>query len=436
MTYTRSPVAWLRTLAGLLILAGALALSGCGGGSGAPNNEFKPFLLLNSAGGAAIELYSGIPDTLVVSGGLSPYRVTSSNAVVLPVTQADQYSPIVLVANAVISDTVVQVTVQDSMGRVAVASVVVHPAPMVNTLTITPNSADCGTNAICSGQTGTAQVTIIGSTPGRQVRFDVVSGPFGIVSTAPGTPIVPTLTVTSDAAGHATVILRANNDAPTQFAQLRATDLTSGQHVTASFLIQQVTDGSAVLSVVPDEATITGAFKGECSSGFTVDYFIYGGTPPYRVSSTFPNAVTIVNSTVPASGLAFRAITNGMCVDPLTFTIVDATGLQVTATLVNTEGSAERPAPPAPPLSASISPSTVTGCVPGQHFFPVITGGTAPYSVLPSGSPVTVPLITSTSGGFDISNLTSVGGPNVYNFNVTDASTPAQTDTFTITCNP
>ncbi len=209
------------------------------------------------------------------------------------------------------------------------------------------------------------------------------------------------------------------------------------QFLTGSFVIQQITDGTAILSVVPSEATITAAFKGECTSGFAVDYFIYGGTPPYQVASTFPNAITIVNTPVPASGRAFRAITNGTCVDPLTFTIVDQTGRQTTATLVNKEGSAERPAPPAPPLSATISPSTVSGCVVGQHFFPLISGGTSPYSVVPAGSPATIPVIVSMSGGFDISNLVSPGaGSNVYTFSVTDASSPAQQDTFTITCTP
>lgn len=436
MTDTRSPAAWLRSLAGLLALAGALVLSGCGGGSGAPNNEFKPFVLLNAAGGAAIEAYSGFPTNMIVSGGLAPYRAASSNPTVLPVGESNQGSPIVLLANSVTADTGVQITVQDSMGRIASATAVVHPAPMANSLVIAPANAECGTNAICSGQTGTATVTILGSA-GRQVRFDVYSGPYGIVSPAPGAPLVNTLTVASDSAGHASVILRAHVDAPTQYAQLRVTEVATGQLLTASFLIQQITDGSAILSVVPKEATITDAYKGECTSGFPTDYYIYGGTPPYRVASTFPNAVTLVNTIVPASGLAFTAITNGTCVDPLTFTIVDATGRQMTATLINKEGSNERPAV-TPQLSASITPSTYAGCVAGTHFFPVVSGGTRPYSVSPAGTPPTVPTIVTTASGFvDISGLVSPAtGSNVYNFTVRDTSTPSQQTSFSITCNP
>jgi hypothetical protein len=440
MTDTRSPAAWLRSVAGLLALAGALVLAGCGGGSGAPSNAFNPLSILNSAGGAAFDVYSGFPSQMFISGGVMPYRTFSSNPSVLPVPDGEVGSPVVLFANTVASDTTVQVTVQDKMGRVVATTVRVHAAPMVNTLTITPNIADCGTNAICSGQTGAATVTLLGPgggvQAGRQVRFDVVSGSFGIVSTAPGNPIVSTFTVTSDSAGKAIVVLRANTDAPTQVALLRATELASGQQLTASFIIQQITDGSAILSVVPKEATITAAYKGQCTTGFPTDYYIYGGTPPYRVNSTFPNAITIVNSTVLASGSAFTAITNGTCVDPLTFTILDATGRQVTSTLVNKEGSNDAPAV-TPALTATITPNTFSNCVAGTHFFASISGGTSPYSVTPSGSPPTVPTITVTGSTADISNLVSPAAPGsrVYNFTATDTSVPPKQATFSITCN-
>ena len=269
-------------------------------------------------------VFSGVPATLTVAGGIPPYRVFSSNAAVLPVTEVVAGNVIVVVAANVQANTAVTLTVLDSIGQSTTAAITVSPAPLLNSLTITPNFADCGTNAICSGQTGTATVTVSGPgggpLSGRQVKFDVISGPFAIVPPGGG-PVVNTLTVVSDSLGIATVIIKANVDAPTQFAQLRATDLTSGQQLTGSFRIQQVTDGSQILSIVPDEATITGPFEGTCSTGVRVDYFIYGGTPPYRVSSTFPSAVTIVNSTVDASGGFFEAITNGTCVDPLTFTI-------------------------------------------------------------------------------------------------------------------
>jgi hypothetical protein len=104
--------------------------------------------------------------------------------------------------------------------------------------------------------------------------------------------------------------------------------------------------GSAVhavadpLSVVPENVTISGPSNVSCSSGATARYYIYGGTPPYTVASTFPNAVSISGVPVLMSGGTFTAITNGTCVDPLVFTITDSTGLQTTATLLNIAGTA------------------------------------------------------------------------------------------------
>ena len=81
---------WLRPTLALCALAGLLALGGCGGGSGAPNNPFAPkpvipgplFVLPPTA-----VVYSHTPATLQVSGGALPYQAFSSNSAVLPVAQ-------------------------------------------------------------------------------------------------------------------------------------------------------------------------------------------------------------------------------------------------------------------------------------------------------------------------------------------------------------
>ena len=136
-----------------------------------------------------------------------------------------------------------------------------------------------------------------------------------------------------------------------------------------------------ILTVVPSDATIKGAFKGVCSTGFATDYYIYGGTPPYRVTSTFPDSITLVNSIVNTNGGFFEAITNGSCVDPLTFSILDATGRQTTATLHNVEGTEDAPGGDAGGRWRSLLRSyTDTACT-GKTFAFVIFGGTPPYNV-------------------------------------------------------
>jgi hypothetical protein len=101
------------------------------------------------------------------------------------------------------------------------------------------------------------------------------------------------------------------------------------------------------LSVVPENVTISGPSNVSCSSYATARYYVYGGTPPYSVALTSPDAVGVSGMPVLMSGGTFTAITNGTCVNPLVFTITDGTGLQTTATLLNIAGTA-RPGAPAP----------------------------------------------------------------------------------------
>ena len=360
MTEIRHFAGWLRSLAGLAAVAGMLALSGCGGGSGAPNNVFKSTVTVQPDTAVA---YSGQPMTLTLTGGTGPFRAFSSNSGVLPVTQDVAGRTVVLLPANVAADTDVTITIQDlgplqPVAPTATAVITVRASPLGNSLTIVPTTDECGT-AVCSGQTALATVTVLGSQgnpQGRAVRFDVIGSAYSIVTNNPAQPLASTLTVLTDAAGKASVILLVNANAPTQFAQLRVTDVASGQQLVGNFTIVENTNGEAVLSIVPDTVTITGAFKGVCSNGFPIDYFIYGGTPPYRVSSTFPSAVTLVNSVVNTNGGSFRAITNGTCVSPLVFSIVDATGRQTTATLNNNPGTEEPPAP----APIAISPTSVS----------------------------------------------------------------------------
>jgi hypothetical protein len=307
---------------------------------------------------------------------------------------------------------------------------------LLNSLTITPSGNDCGASAICSGQNGTAVVTVLGpqggALAGRQVRFDVLAGPYGITTPSPPQTVVTTLTVASDANGQASVLIKANVNAPTQYAQLRVTELTSGQQLIGNFLIQQRTDGSGILTVVPSSATINGVFKDICSSGARVDYYIYGGTPPYRVTPSFPDGVTLINPVVTTNGGFFEAVTNGECVNPLTFSIVDATGRQTTATLNNLEGTEEVPGP-VPPPALQVSPPTYPNSVcTGQTFKFTVFGGTPPYNVSATKGVVNPASVTTSGGTTLVSGL--VNGSGITSVLFLDSSVPQLNVTATITC--
>lgn len=443
---------WLRPLLLVLAVTGVLSLAACGGGGGSINNP-NP----GPPGPSAVtvfppsqSIYAGTPSTITVSGGLPPYRAFSSNSAVLPVAQNVATDTIVLLANAVIADTTTVVTVQDAIGQTAPATVVVRAAVLFPSgLQVLPSQATCGGN-ICTGATGTASVQASGvaGSPlaGRQIRFDVVYGAYGIINSNPAQPLVQTQTAVTDGTGRAQVGLQTEVNVATQPAQIRATDLTSGQQQTGNFTIIRDQNAGATITVVPENANITGPDNQTCSAGFRIDYFIYGGTPPYRVTSTFPLSVTLVNSIVIASGDFFTAITNGSCVDPLVFSILDSAGKQTTALLTNIPGTTPPPAPPpAPPPPLNVTPGSqgnqTTTCT-GKTYNVLVSGGTPGYNVtfvppLPATgtAPVIAPAFLATPGTVAISGLSVTAGSQ-YNFRVFDSATSAQSANFSISCGP
>lgn len=440
MAPNRLNARWLQPALATLALAALALLGGCGGGSGAPNNQFAPkpvppgpLLILPST----LTVYANLPASLTVTGGVSPYFVTSSDPTVLPLGSSNSTGTIVLLPGNVIAAESVLITVTDSVGTQGQATATVQPAPIFNSLTITPASAACGANTICTGQTATAAVTVTGPggapIPGRQVRFDVIAGAYSIENSDPAHPLVSSLTVVADQFGKAQVILLATAGVTTQPAMLRATELTTGDQQTALFTIVQTINGSAVLSVVPATATITGPDKNTCSAGVPIDYYIYGGTPPYTVASTFPSAVSLRGSPVLMRGGFFEAVTNGSCVNPLVFTITDATGLNTTATLQNLVGTAT-PVTVPPPSALSLLPANpvLTGCTAATTFTFIVTGGTPSYFMS-----TTIGTISPTKVG-SAGGTTTVhwpGGTGTATVAAVDSGIPQLSATSTITCN-
>ena len=139
--------------------------------------------------------------------------------------------------------------------------------------------------------------------------------------------------------GKASVLIKANVNAPTQFAQLRVTDLTSGQQLVGNFLIQQVTDGSQGPRGRAQHGHDHRPLQGRVLVRLPGRLFHLRRHAPLSRVVDVPERGHDRESQVNASGGFFEAITNGTCVNPLTFTIVDATGRQTTATLVNLEGT-------------------------------------------------------------------------------------------------
>jgi hypothetical protein len=449
----RRLTAWLRPALALFGIAGLVLLGGCGGGSGAPNNPYQPpppviapLQLLP----ASLTVYAGTPETLTVFGGVPPYRAFSTNSSVLPVSAIVSGETVVLSANNVTAPTAVQITVQDFAGTVSpAATVTVQPAPLLAsliTITANPNPA-CVVAAgnLCSGSTGTATLKVTGNggvgIAGRAVKFEVVQGTYSIVSTNPAQPLVQNLTVSTDANGNAVVVLSVPASTPTQTGIIRATDVASGNQITGTFVIQQTTVGGQTLAVLPlGTTTINGPDSAHCSSGVTVTNYIFGGTPPYQVAVNFPGAVTLTGVPVQASGGSFNTTTNGSCFINLTYVITDANGLTIAPGnypfVTNQLGTG---APVPPPSAFTVTPGAIAkaNCVPANTFQFIMTGGTAPYSVVTTSSDSSTSPVLSPQTGIPSGQAVTVSGlssPSTTTITGFDLSSPRQSVSVTITC--
>ncbi len=269
------------------------------------------------------------------------------------------------------------------------------------------------------------------------MRFDVVQGQFSLQTTNPASPLAQTQTIVSDANGEARVVIAVPVSTPTQIGLLRATELSTGSQTTFQFVIAQVIAGEGVLSVAPcGNTTITGPALNVCSAGVRVSFFVFGGTPPYRIVMNFPDAATLVGNPVTVNGGGFDIITNGTCFTNLTFAVTDATGRTLTTGLptVTNQPGTQAPTPPAPTPALVVTPATqtVTGnCGSNRTYQFAVTGGASPYSVVlgqPAGWTITGTPITASGSTFTVS------GPGNQTVVVVDSSNPQKTVTAAINC--
>jgi len=100
-------------------------------------------------------------------------------------------------------------------------------------------------------------------------------------------------------------------------------------------------------SIQPSSLTVTaptGTTAGVCATGYVGDVFVFGGTAPYRLNNTAPDAVLLHRSATdftPISEVSDRggsfsvSFTNGICLSPATVIVMDKLDHQVILTLNN-----------------------------------------------------------------------------------------------------
>jgi hypothetical protein len=322
---TTQRLTWFSSLATAIILGFMTLLSGCGGGgaSATPN-------IALSVDPAAANLYMGYPTTFTITGGRAPYSISAGDPSIHFTGSSNNTLSIngntfeVTVDN-VNADTSVTLTVRDADGKSATTSVTVKPASLTNSLTVT--------DPLNAGTQGQASVKATSTTGaplmGHKVRFHVTDqgAAYGFVCnqtlgdcTAIDTDSngrILTIETTTDQSGMAYAVTRADVGALTQYATIMATDMGTGYVLRKQFAI-----AGLALAALPTTATwdITGVGNGntiagdgyntlDCSGAVTA-FYVYGGTPPYTITTTAPNIVLVngvTTTTVATSGGTFNA---------------------------------------------------------------------------------------------------------------------------------
>lgn len=355
-----------RSLASIALAAFVpIVLGSCSGAVGGPANATGGPITISPD---TATLYSDLPTTFVITGGNGSYIVTSSDQQAVPLVGATTSGAFTVVPNEVAADTPVTLTVRDTGSSApATASLTVKPRTVSNVVTVTPSasqSAACGT-AICSG--GDAEVKVVlaqggVALVGREVRFDVVSGDIRIITSAPGTPEVDSLsgTTTTDNTGTASMRVRVSSDATSQTALLQVTDVSSG--FTQRVAVTIAPSSNAPLNAQPDTIVFQGTTAGTCASNLSADVIVFGGRPPYQISQ--PGSFVVSPTVVSVSGGRFTVSANGQCSGGSQIAVVDQNGATVSVTASNKLSDLPVPTPTTPtaPFVASNSTVDLTSC--------------------------------------------------------------------------
>ena len=368
-------------------LLAAVLLGSCGGGGAATTLEGGALRLFPESG----TVFAGVPATLTITGGRTPYTVVSSEPGVLPVPHTvNQATFDVIPNNPGVIDTgipdgglpvrTVNISVSDTTGLFTTSAIRVAQ----NFLTgygvfYSSNCTGSGTGAApgacAGGETNIRlEANFNGNLVGNRIfRLEILRGPFFWVFPN-GTIAGNIITVQTDHEGKANAIFRVTNNVQTQIGVYRIIDVETGASPEQVFIIDG-TDLTADLTVIPDQFTFTGPFDNTCGTG-SADFLVFDGIPPYTAVSSFGQVSVSPTTTDTQPGrFTFTVGNPNVCLTDATIVITDSNNARGTVT-ITTEAGSNAPPPPA----LRVSPTTVTATC-GASASAAVVGGTGTYSV-------------------------------------------------------
>ena len=412
-------------------LASAFLLASCGGGGATPVIIDTGPLQITPPNAT---WYAGTVNTLTISGGSPPYRLSSSEPSLMPLPEQINGHTVTIVPNnpsvvdaglppeALPIRTVV-ITARSAEGLTATASIAIGQ----NFLTgygFTFATSTCQGPSPCAG--GETAVIFDATTngnilPNRVFRIERVRGPFQFVDPLNTNNQTDVITVVSDHEGKFTTVIRVATGIPTQVGIIRITDVQSGASVLQTFNISgQPATGQ--LTVIPEEVNLTGPNGTICGFG-TFDVLVFDGAAPYTAICPNPQIqVSNATSNAQPGRFTFNVGASTTCLAAEQCVITDAFGARTTVLITTVKGTD-------PPRTAlTVTPATLTlSC--GTSGSVTVVGGTGNYSVNS-----THPRVTATVSGNTIT-ITRLAGdaapvgtfPGTATISVTDGSTAVST---------
>jgi hypothetical protein len=92
------------------------------------------------------------------------------------------------------------------------------------------------------------------------------------------------------------------------------------------------------IQISPSDLTVEGGV-GACLAGTGPKVYVYGGTPPYKLSNSAAWAMTIDHTGLQNSGDGFQLTFNGTCFSSIPVTVEDDMGRLATVSVSNVKGS-------------------------------------------------------------------------------------------------
>jgi hypothetical protein len=396
----------------LLAFASALLIASCGGGGSSTTTDSGGPLTIGPDGAT---FFAGVRYTITITGGRTPYTLTSSEPSLLAVPNTfDGHTLDVVPNNPSVIDAgiaadelpvrTVNITVRSPAdGATAVMAVKVAR----NFLTgygFSFGSSTCTTivKPCAGGDTVIAfDSTFAGNLlPNRTYRIERVRGPFTFIDPLNANNTSDSILVTSDASGRFTAIVRVSAGAPTQIAIMRVTDVATGSQAFENFVING--PANAGLTVLPASATLTGPNGSLCGFG-AVDVLVFDGQPPYTALCASQQIAVNPASSNPTPGqpgrFTFTVGASPVCLNAEPCVIQDSTGARTTFTITTIKGQT------VPPPALAVTPNAITLTC-GASGNVTVTGGSGSYS-----ANSTHPRVTATVSGNTVT-ITRLGAPD------------------------